>query len=70
MLIKSAEIFNILSIGNIKISFDDTGLKLIDGWNYDDDSATEQELKSIKDYYLKKRYLLRIRENLDKFASL
>lgn len=39
MLIKSAEIFNILSIGNIKISFDDTGLKLIDGWNYDDDSA-------------------------------
>ena len=38
--------------------------------NYDDDSATEEELKSIKDYYLKKRYLLRIRENLDKFASL
>jgi len=38
--------------------------------NYQDDAATEEELKAIKDYYLKKRYLLRIRENLDKFASL
>jgi len=27
------------------------------------------DLAPIKDYYLKKRYLLRIRENLDKFAS-
>jgi molecular chaperone HscB len=38
--------------------------------NYEDDTAKEEELKAIKDYYLKKRYLLRIRENLDKFASL
>ena len=38
--------------------------------NYEDETATEEELKSVKDYYLKKRYLLRIRENLDKFASL
>ncbi len=38
--------------------------------NYQDDKATEEDLKAIKDYYLKKRYLLRIHENLDKFASL
>ena len=28
-----------------------------------------EALKKIKEYYLKKRYLLRIRKNLDKFAS-
>ncbi len=38
--------------------------------NYSDDKASEAALLAIKDYYLKKRYLLRIRENLDKFASL
>ena len=37
--------------------------------NYDDKKATEAELSAIKDFYLKKRYLLRIRENLSKFAS-
>ena len=36
---------------------------------YDDQRATETDLKTIKDYFLKKRYLLRIRENLSKFAS-
>jgi len=29
-----------------------------------------EALEKIKEYYLKKRYLLRIRKNLDKFASL
>ncbi len=38
--------------------------------NYDDGQEEENVLKKIKDYYLKKRYLLRIRENLNKFASL
>ena len=38
--------------------------------NYQESTSDEVELKAIKDYYLKKRYLLRIRENLDKFASL
>ena len=38
--------------------------------NYEDNTTNEEELKSIKDYYFKRRYLLRIRENLDKFASL
>ena len=38
--------------------------------NYDDSTATNNDLLTIKDYYLKKRYLLRIRENLDKFATL
>lgn len=38
--------------------------------HYDDEQAKAEDLKIIKDYYLKKRYLLRIRENLNKFASL
>lgn len=38
--------------------------------HYDDQKATAEELSAIKDFYLKKRYLLRIRENLSKFASL
>jgi len=38
--------------------------------NYQDDNTNEEELKAVKDYYLKKRYLLRIRENLDKFTAL
>lgn len=36
--------------------------------NYDDKNADDGELKKVKDYYLKKRYLLRIQENLSKFA--
>lgn len=38
--------------------------------NYDDAIATDEQLEKVKDYYLKKRYLLRIRENLNKFATL
>ena len=38
--------------------------------NYDDNESNEEELNSIKNYFLKKRYLLRIKENLNKFASL
>jgi len=37
--------------------------------NYHEDSATATTLDPIRDYYLKKRYLLRIRENLSKFAN-
>lgn len=39
MNIKSCTITNILSIKDISISFDDTGLTLIEGWNTDADSA-------------------------------
>ena len=35
--------------------------------NYKDEDATEEELLKVKDYYLKKRYLLRLRENLSNF---
>jgi len=35
---------------------------------YDDTQATPATLEAIKEYYLKKRYLLRISENLNKFA--
>lgn len=36
---------------------------------YDENTLDTGELLAIKDYYLKKRYLLRIRENLSKFAE-
>lgn len=36
--------------------------------HYDDQSVTTEELNSLKDYYLKKRYLLRIHKNLSTFA--
>jgi len=38
--------------------------------NYNDAAPKEVELDAIKNYFLKKRYLLRIKENLNKFASL
>ena len=38
--------------------------------NYNDSSPNQDELEEIKIYFLKKRYLLRIHENLNKFASL
>ena len=38
--------------------------------SYNDAASDEAILKGIKNYYLKKRYLLRIHENLNKFASL
>ncbi len=38
--------------------------------NYNDKDSNEKELIEIKNYYLKKRYLLRIKENLNKFATL
>lgn len=37
--------------------------------NYNDETAAAAELEEIGNYYLKKRYLLRIRENLNKFAA-
>ncbi len=36
--------------------------------DYDDTTATEEDLKKVQDFFLKKRYLLRILENLRKFA--
>ena len=38
---------------------------VLDGWEPDQGVAP---LKAVRDHYLKKRYLLRIRENLSKFA--
>lgn len=38
--------------------------------NFDENSTNDSELNAIKNYYLKKRYILRIQENLNKFASL
>lgn len=36
---------------------------------YQDGTTSDAELKKIKEFYYKKRYLLRIQENLNKFAA-
>jgi molecular chaperone HscB len=38
--------------------------------NYDEEMAPQYALEKVKNFYLKKRYLLRIKENLSKFAPL
>ena len=37
--------------------------------NYDDSKASDNDLKRIKDYYYKKKYLLRIKQSLDTFGD-
>jgi molecular chaperone HscB len=37
--------------------------------HYDDGQAGEETLKKIKDYYYKKKYLLRIQQSLDTFGA-
>lgn len=37
--------------------------------NYDDAKSSEDDLKIVKDYYYKKKYLLRLKESLKKFES-
>ena len=37
--------------------------------NYNNKTGTEADLQAVLEYFLKKRYLLRIRENLSKFAA-
>ena len=37
--------------------------------NYEDQHATESSLKQLGEFYLKRRYLLRIRKNLSSFAA-
>ena len=37
--------------------------------NYDDVTSAEPELKMIKEYFYKKKYLLRIQQSLDTFAA-
>ena len=36
---------------------------------YDDATATEEQLKTILDYYLQNRYLIRLKENMQKLVS-
>jgi molecular chaperone HscB len=36
--------------------------------NYTEETGSDRDLQSIRDFFLKKRYLLRIHENLSKFA--
>ncbi len=45
----------------------ETGIRpLLEAWTEAD--GTEEQLLRVRDFFLKKRYLLRIRENLSKFA--
>ncbi|HNR08148.1 MAG TPA: iron-sulfur cluster co-chaperone HscB C-terminal domain-containing protein [Saprospiraceae bacterium] len=37
--------------------------------HFDFDKASGAELESLKEYYFKRRYILRLRENLNKFAA-
>lgn len=39
---------------------------ILEGW--DEANGTEEDLEKAKDYFFKRRYLLRIKENLSKFA--
>ncbi|MFT5168521.1 MAG: molecular chaperone HscB [Saprospiraceae bacterium] len=52
-------------------SLEETQFKTIESIvdTYNGDTDSNESLNKIKDYYLKKRYLLRIRENLNKFAT-
>ncbi len=55
------------NINQLKESFYLPISALID--NYQDDQDNEEELELIKNYFLKHRYILRIQNNLDKFAT-
>ncbi|MEO6038022.1 MAG: Fe-S protein assembly co-chaperone HscB [Saprospiraceae bacterium] len=45
----------------------ETGIQpILEAWT--EAEGTEEQLRQVRDFYLKKRYLLRIRENLSKFA--
>lgn len=37
--------------------------------NWTEETGTDEELKKVKDFYLKRKYLLRIKENISTFAS-
>ena len=39
MKIKTLQIHNFLSIENADLNFNETGVVLLDGWNFDDDTA-------------------------------
>ena len=39
-------------------------------YDFDNEKDIQQSLEKIKNYYLKSKYLLRIKENIATFASL
>jgi molecular chaperone HscB len=56
-----------LTISNLQTDLFNEVKSVID--NYNDSTATSEDLKKIKDYYYKKKYLLRIRQSLDTFGA-
>ena len=61
-----------------KVQVEATLKDLLDQWEqevsaltnkYDDDQGMGEKLLQIKDYYFRKKYLLRIKERIDKFAA-
>jgi molecular chaperone HscB len=56
----------ILSVNDLQSRIKTDISTIIDTWN--EASAPPEELEKVKEYFLKKRYLLRVNENLSKFA--
>ena len=54
------------SVGNLEQTLDRDIEPILNTWT---DADGVQPLAGVRDYFLKKRYLLRIRENLSKFAA-
>lgn len=54
------------SVENLEKKLDDAIRPVLD--NYSEAHGTRSDLQTVLEYYLKKRYLLRVRENLSKFA--
>jgi len=54
------------SVDNLEKSLDDAIQPVLD--DYSEEHGTKSDLQTVLEYYLKKRYLLRVRENLSKFA--
>lgn len=56
-----------LKISDLLYRLQDEMKKILD--NYNDATTTESDLNKIKDYYYKKKYLLRLKESWDNFGN-
>ena len=54
-------------VDNFEKSLHDEVSEIIENWT--EETGNEEELKKVKNFYLKKKYLLRIKENVSTFAS-
>ncbi len=54
------------AVDSLEKSLDENIRPILD--SYSDQTGTAEDLQAVLEYFLKKRYLLRVRENLSKFA--